>query len=354
MSSSHFEKSKDSVHHKLEFLVLKKYAFAEDINSDDFQSAFEDEFYPFQYADAKKVLTYLHGSGYLESAPGKFHVLRITNAGREKYKLEAAARGRFALFDGKAKYTTYAEREQFALECIEKLFLYFASYIPFQIHDAIKEYSIRNQIKYEDTLDIKSVQDLIEELLLKDDYVERVGPSKQLLMKEKGHKKLGLLIKNYHTGNSETSTKQITSFLSPDRRLFDIALSFPGEARPFVERVVGELQKEMDSNQLFYDSFYEAFLARPNLNLLLAKIYQEQSKLIVVFLSADYQRKPWCGIEFRSVQEIIFKREHHKVMYIRLDNAPIDGVLKTDGYIDARKYTPIGIAHLILQRFRSL
>src|SRR3546814_10706368 len=58
--------------------------------------------------------------------------------------------------------------------------------------------------------------------------------------------------------------------------------------------------QHIDRKDIFYDYNYQAFLARPNLDKLLSKIYREQAKLIVVFLSEDYQRKPWPGLEFRS------------------------------------------------------
>lgn len=141
--------------------------------------------------------------------------------------------------------------------------------------------------------------------------------------------------------------------VNPEHHLFDVALSFPGEAREFVEKVLQELEKRMDPNDIFYDNYFKAFLARPNLDVLLSNIYREQARLIVVFLSGDYQRKSWPGLEFRSVREIIFEKQHNKVMYIRMDDSPIDGVLKTDGYIDARTHSPQEIASFIYQRIQA-
>ena len=139
--------------------------------------------------------------------------------------------------------------------------------------------------------------------------------------------------------------------MNPETHMFNVAFSFPGEARETVEMVLGELIKKMSPNEIFYDFYYKAFLARPNLDLLLTKIYKEQANLIVVFLSGDYQRKPWPGLEFRVVREIILQKQHDiKVMYIRMDNSPVDGVLKTDGYIDAATHSHQEIASFIYQR----
>jgi hypothetical protein len=40
-------------------------------------------------------------------------------------------------------------------------------------------------------------------------------------------------------------------------------------------------------------------------------------------------------------------------MYIRMDDSPVDGVLKTDGYIDARIHSPAEIAVFIFQRIQA-
>lgn len=146
------------------------------------------------------------------------------------------------------------------------------------------------------------------------------------------------------------SGKQTT--VNPENHVFDVAFSFPGEARAFVEQVLRELDKRMNPDQVFYDNHFKAYLARPNLDVYLSRIYRENANLIVVFLSGDYQRKPWPGLEFRTVREIIFEKKHDKVMYIRLDDAQIDGILKTDGYIDARQHTAAEIAGFIYQRVK--
>jgi hypothetical protein len=47
----------------------------------------------------------------------------------------------------------------------------------------------------------------------------------------------------------------------------------------------------------------------------------------------DYEKKDWCGLEFRVVREIVFKRQHDRVMYVRMDDGDVTGVLTTDGYV---------------------
>lgn len=131
---------------------------------------------------------------------------------------------------------------------------------------------------------------------------------------------------------------------------FDVALSFPGEVRSLVEPIVSELERLIGPNSYFYDNNYTSQLARPSLDLLLQEIYRDRSKLVVVFICGDYQRKDWCGIEFNAIREILKRREVKRVMYIRVGEGHVDGVLATDGFVDARKHSPGELAQFIRER----
>ena len=131
---------------------------------------------------------------------------------------------------------------------------------------------------------------------------------------------------------------------------FEVALSFPGEIRSLVEQIALELERRIGPNSYFYDNNYVSQLARPALDTLLQDIYRNRAKLVVVFLSGDYQKKDWCGIEFRAIKEIIMERDHLKIMFIRTDDGSVDGVFKTDGYVDARRFEAAELAAFIHER----
>ena len=135
---------------------------------------------------------------------------------------------------------------------------------------------------------------------------------------------------------------------------FDVALSFPGEVRPLVDEVAGHLERLIGPNAYFYDNNYVSQLARPALDVLLQDIYRNRSKLVVVFLSADYQRKNWCGIELRAIRDIIAEREHNRIMFVRTDDGGVEGVFATDGYVDARRWSVADIARFIQERVELL
>lgn len=131
---------------------------------------------------------------------------------------------------------------------------------------------------------------------------------------------------------------------------FDVALSFPGEFRPFVEKVAANLEELLGSNKYFYDNNYKAQLARPALDEVLQDIYRYRSKLIVVFLCQAYGQKEWCGLEFRAIKEIIMERRHEMIMFVKMDKGQVKGVFKTDGYIDGQTHQPDEVAGFIKER----
>jgi hypothetical protein len=135
---------------------------------------------------------------------------------------------------------------------------------------------------------------------------------------------------------------------------FDVALSFPGEVRATVEQVAAELERRIGPRAYFYDNNFVSQLARPSLDLLLQDLYRNRARLVVVFLGTDYQRKDWCGIEFRAIRDVIMEREHNRIMYVRMDDGPVEGVFRTDGYIDGRRFTPAEIAGFIEERLTLL
>ena len=133
---------------------------------------------------------------------------------------------------------------------------------------------------------------------------------------------------------------------------FKVALSFPGESRDFVVQVADEVKRRLGSGTVFYDKDFTAQLARPNLDTLLQKIYLSNSDLVVVFLSADYERKQWCGIEWRAIRNIIKNKSDHALMFMRFDDTVIAGSFAIDGYVDLREYTPLEAARMIVERAR--
>jgi hypothetical protein len=117
-----------------------------------------------------------------------------------------------------------------------------------------------------------------------------------------------------------------------------------------VKSIAAELEVKLGPNTYFYDNNYKSQIARPSVDIVLQDIYRNRSKLVVVFLCKRYQDKEWCGIEFRAIREIIKARDHHKVMFVKMDDGKVEGVFSTDGYIDGQSHSPTEVAGFILER----
>ncbi len=174
----------------------------------------------------------------------------------------------------------------------------------------------------------------------------------ELKSRKAGHADVDKIKTKTTGGHGNTSNE--TLLIDITKHEFDVALSFPGEIRDFVESIAKELEIQIGPHTYFYDNNYRSQLARPSLDILLQDIYRNRSKLIVVFLCEMYQQKEWCGIEFRAIREIIMEKQHDKIMYVRMDDGEVEGVFKTDGYIDGRVHAPKAVAGLIKERMLLL
>jgi hypothetical protein len=134
---------------------------------------------------------------------------------------------------------------------------------------------------------------------------------------------------------------------------FRVALSFPGEHRKFVEAVATSLTDYIHKDRIFYDKYYEAELARLNLDTYLQQIYHDDSELIVVFLCAEYESKDWCGLEWRAIRDLLKQKQTSQIMPFRFDNISIPGVFSIDGYVEVGNRSASEIASLILKRLET-
>jgi len=148
--------------------------------------------------------------------------------------------------------------------------------------------------------------------------------------------------------------KSDRSVIDVSKISFKVAVSFPGEKRKYVSRVVDVLRESLGNDKVFYDFDYQSQIARPNADILLQNIYHKQSELIVIFLCKEYSQKEWCGLEWRSIKDLIKSKQDEKIMFVKFDNAEIDGVFSIDGYIDANKFEANKVADFILERTRII
>jgi hypothetical protein len=129
---------------------------------------------------------------------------------------------------------------------------------------------------------------------------------------------------------------------------YDVALSFAGEQREYVEKVAVILRAHGVS--VFYDAYEKAVLWGKNLFDHLSDVYQNQARYAVVFASAEYAAKAWTKLERQSAQARALNEKREYVLPARFDETDIPGIPSTVGYIDLRTTTPEELAGLIIEK----
>jgi len=130
-----------------------------------------------------------------------------------------------------------------------------------------------------------------------------------------------------------------------EQREFDIALSFAGENREYVDQVANILR---DSGvKVFYDLFEEANLWGKNLYDYLNDIYMNKAQYTIMFISKHYSNKLWPTLERQSMQARAFQESQDYILPARFDDTAIPGVLPTVGYISLLNRSPEKFVEII-------
>src|SRR5690349_13729629 len=96
---------------------------------------------------------------------------------------------------------------------------------------------------------------------------------------------------------------------SPD---YDIALSFAGEDRAYVDQVANILRDR--GIRVFYDLFEETDLWGKDLYARLTDVYQNRAKFTVMFISAAYGSKLWTNHERKAAQARAFQEAQEYIL----------------------------------------
>lgn len=129
---------------------------------------------------------------------------------------------------------------------------------------------------------------------------------------------------------------------------YDVALSFAGEDRDYVEVVADQLR--LRGVRVFYDLYEQANLWGKDLYEHLDYVYRRAARYCLLFASTAYADKVWTRHERRSAQARAIEENREYVLPVKFDDTEIPGVLPTVGYVDARSTTAVQLADLISQK----
>jgi len=129
---------------------------------------------------------------------------------------------------------------------------------------------------------------------------------------------------------------------------FDIALSFAGEDREYVDQVANCLKSR--GIAVFYDIFEQVDLWGKNLYDHLSDVYRNKARFTLMFISKHYAEKLWTNHERQAAQSRAFQEHSEYILPVRFDDTEIKGVLPTVGYISLKNMTPEGLASLVAKK----
>ena len=130
--------------------------------------------------------------------------------------------------------------------------------------------------------------------------------------------------------------------------MYEVALSFAGEQRGYVEGVALALQAR--GIAVFYDEFEKIALWGKDLREELQAVYEHKSDCVVIFASKAWVEKAWPRHERRAALSRAVQEPGEYVLPVRFDDTPVPGLPDSVHYLRAKEYSPAELATVIAQK----
>src|SRR5262249_39909690 len=88
---------------------------------------------------------------------------------------------------------------------------------------------------------------------------------------------------------------------------FLVALSVSGVERDLVRSIADAVERHLGSTRVFFDEWFEHYVAGDDADLKLQEIYGVRCELAIVCVSATYFRKPWTLAEHAAIRARLMK-----------------------------------------------
>ncbi len=132
---------------------------------------------------------------------------------------------------------------------------------------------------------------------------------------------------------------------------WDVALSYAGAQRDYVEQVAAALKRRV---RCFYDADEQVRLWGTHLAEELPLIYAQESAVVVVFVSADYTEGDWTRLERRAAFGKAVAAAGVCVLPARFDDSELPELLPDVASVDLRGLTPEQFADLVVAKLAFL
>ncbi|GEM_PF-2069846 len=148
---------------------------------------------------------------------------------------------------------------------------------------------------------------------------------------------------------SENSGSVPSETPKPRSPKYDVALSFAGEDRPYVEQVAEHLVAR--GIKVFYDDYEKADMWGKDLYAHLSDVYLNKAQYTLIFISKHYKGKIWPRHERAAAQaRALLEESREYILPARFDDTDIPGVLPTTRFVDLRSTQPVEVAVLVCRK----
>ena len=145
-----------------------------------------------------------------------------------------------------------------------------------------------------------------------------------------------------------TIHKRIQEEITAAHGKYDVALSFAGEDRVYVEAVARYLKEQ--NVEPFYDGFETVSIWGKDLIEHFDWVYRLGAKYCVMFISEHYGRKMWTRHERRSALAAALEHHREYILPVRFDDTQLPGLPPTIAYIDLENIQPEELGEMILRK----
>ncbi len=141
---------------------------------------------------------------------------------------------------------------------------------------------------------------------------------------------------------------------------FLVAFSFAGEQRDLVRSIAEAVEERLGRSNVFFDEWYEAYIAGDSADTLLQDIYCERCHVAVVCVSERYGGKPWTLAEHAAVRDRVNRarasdsdKDRLGVLPIRVGDGEVKGIPKFTTIVPDVRAKPLDeTVKLIVERLR--
>lgn len=178
-----------------------------------------------------------------------------------------------------------------------------------------------------------------------------VGGRNELRVKRITNEFRSIIQKLYGVIQKGSDDSLIFKKKEPKQIKFDVALSFAGEQRDYVQEVATILKSK--GYKVFYDEFYTSHLWGENLVDHLKEVYYSKSDYCIMFISKEYISKMWPEHERKCANTRDIEMFGKYILPVVFDKVKVPGLDPGKYYLSAKKYNPKQIADLFEEKYES-